>query len=185
MKKIFVCLIASSLFLACNNKKNSGKNETASAAEIAETKSELDKKMEELQQLTPYTTEQMKAILPVEINGDSATTVEAHDNMGTGFSRAAYPLNDSTSVDIVVFDCGGPAGAGIYNTQFISQISNQVDNDREYTGVVDFSGTKAIVHTDKRRNNSSLTFLSGGRLLLTLEGKNCSIDDLKKVAKEL
>lgn len=186
MKKLcFSLIIAAGLLLGCNNKnKSSQEPEMATAAEIAETKTELDKEMEKLQQLSPYTIEQMKALLPVELEGDSASSIEAYSHMGTGFAKADYALSDSTSLEVSLFDCGGVAGAGFYNAQFINQLGNQSDNEREYTKVIDFKGGKAIEHFEKNRMLSSLTY-TADRFLVILEGKGIETGDLKDKAGEL
>lgn len=187
MKKLtFPLIITASLLLACNNKnKNSQQAAMATPAEIAETRSELDKKMEELQQFSPYTIEQMKALLPVELDGDSATNIVAYTHMGTGFTKATYPLSDSTSLEVSVFDCGGVAGAGFYNAQFVNQLGNQSENAKEYTKMIDFKGEKAIEHAEKNKTFSSLTYTAADRLLVILEGKGTDADELKEKAKEL
>jgi hypothetical protein len=183
---VFSLIIASSLLLACKNRnKSSQQAAMATPAEVAETKSDLDKKMEDLQQLSPYTVPQMRALLPAELDGDSAIDAEAYTNMGTGYTRAMYHLSDSTSMEISIFDCGGVAGAGFYNAQFVNQLGNQSDNEKEYTKMIDFKGEKAIVHARKDKSFSSLMYTAAGRLLVTLEGKGIDADKLKDKAGEL
>jgi hypothetical protein len=185
-KSAFLFIFTASLLLACKNKnKNSQQAAMATPAEIAETKSELDKKTEELQQLSPYTIEQIRALLPAELDGDSAINMEAYTHMGTGFAKATYPLSDSTSLDISIFDCGGVAGAGFYNAQFVTQLGNQSENEKEYTKMIDFKGGKAIEHAEKNKTFSSLTYTAADRLLVMLEGKGIEADELKEKAKEL
>jgi hypothetical protein len=187
MKNLTLSLFfAVNLLLACNNRnKTSQGTQPATAAEIAEAKSELDKEIEELQQLTPYTIEEMKTFAPEELDGDSATSREAYSNMGTGFAQAVYPLSDSTSLELSLFDCGGVAGAGFYSRQFVDHLGNQSENDNEYTRVIDFKEGKAIEHFNKRKNFSSLTYTAADRLLVILEGKGIEPDELKDKAGEL
>ncbi|MEO5562595.1 MAG: hypothetical protein ABIR18_04150 [Chitinophagaceae bacterium] len=186
MKHLLTLIIATSFFLACNNKKVAPATETSTNAEVS-TKdiSEAQKKTEELQQLTPYTQDQMKALLPAALDDDTATILSASTNMGTGFVQAIYPLSDSTSVEINLFDCGGNAGAGIYNAQLVNQLDNQSANETEYTKAIDYNGGKAIEHFDKKSNNATLTYFTADRLLVIIEGTNTGIDEVKKIAGKL
>jgi len=61
----------------------------------------------------------------------------------------------------------------------------QSESDDEYTKTIEFNGGKAVEHLDKRNNRSTLTYLAGDRLLVTLEGKNTGIDLLKQAAGSL
>jgi hypothetical protein len=186
MKHLFAFLfIIGVLFVSCNNnKKNTQATEGAKDAQLAETSSpDWQKKIEELQQLTPYTIDQLRALLPSVLAGDSATGIETSTNMGTGFARAVYE-GDSSSLELNVFDCGGNAGAGIYQAQFINQLGIQDEGENEYTRVVDFNNGKAIEHANKETHAASLTYMHD-RLLVMLEGKNKEPGELKILAKGL
>jgi hypothetical protein len=174
------------LVIACKNSKKSkpgaeGSDTTQTAAPII---SDWQKKIEELQQLSPYTIGQMRALLPAILAGDSASSMDAGTNMGTGFARAVYPINDSATIELSLFDCGDNAGAGIYQAQFINQLDNQSETDNEYTRTIEFKGDKAIEHADKGDHTASLTYMVD-RLLVVLEGKNTGVDELKKIGKDL
>jgi hypothetical protein len=183
MKNLSICLIIIANLLACNNKNKPA--QPATPEEIAEVKSELDKEMEDLQQASPYTIQQMRDFLPADLDGDSASNKEAYSHMGTGFAQAVYPLSDSTAVELSLFDCGGVAGAGFYRRQFIDRLGDQSENENEYTRVVDFKSSKAIEQFNKRRNSSSLTYIANDRLLVTMEGKGIGVDELKDIASDL
>ena len=47
---------------------------------------------------------------------------------------------------------------------------------------IEFKGGKAVEHLDKRNNRSTLTYVAGDRLLVTLEGRNTTVDLLKQAA---
>lgn len=178
---ITVALIITSLLSSCNNrgKKTASEAPAATSAEIQEAVSEAQQKTEELQQLTAYTPEEVRDLLPAELAGDSASKLSAYTNMGTGFGTAEYHPTDSTSIELSVFDCAGSAGAGIYNTQFINQLANQSGS----TKTIEFKGGKAIEYSSK--NNSSLTWLANERLLVIAEGRNMRIEELKEIAGSL
>jgi hypothetical protein len=184
MKFTFLsAIIASCLLFACNNNTKPGKESPAVvAAETKEAAAELEKKTDALQRLTPYTMEEMKSLIPVTLNGDSAVNISSRGSMGTGFVSAEYKPSDSSSVELSIFDCAGTAGAGIYNAQYAGLLDSQND---EYIKIIGFKGGKAIEHDDRRRNNYSLSYIVHDRLLVTLDGKNVGIDELKEIAGKL
>lgn len=182
------------LVLACNNNKKPGVTVTSedgkttatiNTNELSKTADAFQKKAEELQKLSPYTLDQMKAMLPEELAGTRRSKFSANSAMGAAFAEADYKINDSTDVELKIFDCAGQAGAGIYSMQYLGMMNFESESDDEYTKSVDFKGGKAIEHLNKRNNRATLTYLAGDRLLVTLEGKNTGVNMLKKVAGEL
>ncbi|MFC0776085.1 hypothetical protein [Terrimonas alba] len=182
------------LVLACNNNKKPGVTVTSedgkttatiNTNELSKTADAFQKKAEELQKLSPYTLDQMKAMLPEELAGTRRSKFSANSAMGAAFAEADYKINDSTDLELKIFDCAGQAGAGIYSMQYLGMMNFESESDDEYTKSVDFKGGKAIEHLNKRNNRATLTYLAGDRLLVTLEGKNTGVNMLKKVAGEL
>ena len=78
MKHLFL-FAAISILIACNNNKKSGEvtvtsedgktTATIDASNVAQAADAMQKKVEELQKLSPYTLDQMKALLPEELAG--------------------------------------------------------------------------------------------------------------------
>ena len=168
------------LVLACNNNKKPGVTVTSedgkttatiNTNELSKTADAFQKKAEELQKLSPYTLDQMKAMLPEELAGTRRSKFSANSAMGAAFAEADYKINDSTDLELKIFDCAGQAGAGIYSMQYLGMMNFESESDDEYTKSVDFKGGKAIEHLNKRNNRATLTYLAGDRLLVTLEGK--------------
>ena len=184
MKHLTLCILVSISLLACNNKKKNAIPETATPAEVAEARSESEAKTEEFQQLTPYTPEQMRSLLPAEMDGDSTHNLEAGNYSGTAYVTASYQSNDSTYVVISLFDLGGPAGAGIYNNQFVNRFSEQWERGTEYRKVIDFNGGKAIEQADSKQKICVLNYVDD-RFLVQISGNNVDISDLKDKADDL
>lgn len=181
-----IIIITLFLLFACNNDKKKDKDNPGATTEASkEEASELQKKLDTLQQLTPYSPEQMESMIPAILDDDTAMHISGRNNMGTGYASADYKISDSTSLELGVFDCAGNAGAGIYNAQFAGLMDSNIDTETEYTKIIDFKGGKAIEHGDKRWNNSSLIYIANDRLLVTMEGKNISTEELKKIAAGL
>jgi cytolysin (calcineurin-like family phosphatase) len=105
--------------------------------------------------------------------------------MGAAYAEGSYPINDSTEIELKLFDCAGQAGAGIYSMQYLGMMNFQSESDDEYTKTTDFNGNRAIEHAKKDNSSASLSYLAADRLLVTLEGRNTGIDMLKKAAGSL
>ena len=195
MKHLFLLFIASVCVLtACNNNKKPGITVTSEDGkttttiqpnDLAKVSEDFQKKTEELQKLSPYTLDQMKAMLPDELAGAKRSKFSANSAMGAAYAEGEYPINDSTKLELKIFDCAGQAGAGIYSMQFLGMMNFESENDDEYTKTIEFNGAKAVEHLNKSNNRSTLTYLAGDRLLVTLEGRNTGIDFLKQAAGSL
>ena len=194
MKYFLSLAFAANIVLACNNNNKPGvtitsedgkTKATVNTNELAAASDAFQKKTEELQKLSPYTLDQIKAMLPEELAGAKRSKFSANSAMGTAFAEADYRLNDSTDLELKIFDCAGQAGAGIYSMQYLGMMNFQSESDDEYTKSIDFKSGRAIEHLNKRNNRATLTYLSGDRLLVTLEGKNTGVDLLKKVPGDL
>ncbi|HKO82412.1 MAG TPA: hypothetical protein VJU78_18510 [Chitinophagaceae bacterium] len=195
MKHLFLLFsVATCLLTACNNNKKPGitvtsddgkTTTTIQANDLVQVTEDSQKKTEELKKLSPYTLDQMKAMLPDELAGAKRSKFSANSAMGTAYAEGEYEINDSTKVELKIYDCAGEAGAGLYGMQYLAMMNFQSESDNEYTKTIDFKGGKAVEHLDKRNNHSTLTYLSGDRVLVMLEGRNTGVDMLKQVAGSL
>lgn len=196
MKTIFGLLITAALFItACNNNKpkdsvtitsENGKEQvTVDANQMQNAAEEMEKIKDELGKLTPLTADELKAIFPAEVMGTPASDIEVASAMGASTAEAKYKLNDSTDIKISIIDCAGPGGAGIYSMQYLGMLNIQQEDEDEYTKTIDFNGGKAFENCRKDRNECTLTYFSGGRLLISLEGDNVGINTLKEIVKTL
>jgi len=129
MKHAFVLFsTAVCLLTACNNNKKPGitvtsedgkSTTTIQPNDIAKVSEDFQKKTEELQKLSPYTIDQMKGLLPDELAGAKRSKFSANSAMGAAYAEGEYPINDSTEVELKIFDCACQAGAGIYSMQYL------------------------------------------------------------------
>ena len=196
MKTIVALLMASTLFItACNNNKpkdsvtitseDGTEQVTVDANQMQNAAEEMEKTKDELGKLTPLTADELKAIFPAEVMGTAVSGLEVASAMGASTAEAKYKVNDSTDIKISIIDCAGPGGAGIYSMQYLGMLNIQQEDEDEYTKTIDFNGGKAFENCRKDRNECTLTYFSGGRLLISLEGDNVGINTLKDVAKTL
>ena len=152
---------------------------------MQEAANKMKDRSEELQKLTPLSLDELKASLPEEIMGAKRDNMEATKMAGlANFSKADYKMNDSTEVELTVFDCAGTAGAGYYNMAFLG-MSFEKDNENEYTKTTDFNGDKAIESCQKKSNHCEFTFFGKDRYMVTLKGDNVGMDQLKQIAGNL
>lgn len=193
MKQISLVLVAIALLLgACNNNKPKettvitsadGKEKvTIDPNQMQNAMQDMEKQKADLEKLPPLTMDQLKALIPESLLGAKRTNFSASSAMGAGLANGEYELNDSTKITLNIYDCGGPAGAGIYSMQYMSMYNFQQESDEEYTRTIEFNGGKAFEHCEKATNDCSLTYFAGGRFMVTLEGRHVGAADLKQAA---
>ena len=155
------------------------------ASSTAPDQDAMNKKMEELKKLTPLTVDQLKGLLPEELNGIKRTSFNANSTMGFAVAEAEYRKDDSTVIKLDIYDCAGEAGAGIYGLNYWTKMNMQSESSDGYTKTFDFMGNKAVETYEKNSNQYTLTFAANDRLLVVLSGRNTGIDALKDAAKSL
>lgn len=190
MKQIVFLLLAATIGLtACNNNKSADEGpDRADKVRIDQMENaalDVEKLKEELSKLQPLGPDQLKAMIPESLMGAKRTNVEVNFSMGAGLASGEYELNDSTRISLNIYDCAGPAGAGIYSMQYLGMFNLQEENDEEYTKTIDFNGGKAFEHCEKATNDCTISYFSGGRFMVTIEGDHVGADALKQAAKGL
>ncbi len=193
MRRLSSFLIAACLLLAaCNSNKkpaddkttteNNQENTTSNTNPMMNDAANMQKRTEELQKLPPLSLDQLKALIPEELMGAKKTNYTASSAMGAGVATAEYRMNDTTDVKLMVYDCGGPGGAGIYSMQYLGMFNMESESETEYTKTINFNGGRAIEHCQKTRNDCTLSYFTGSRFLVTLEGNNVGVEALKQAA---
>ena len=122
MKSIISWLLCFILLAAC---KNSPKKDTVTITSddgkttttvdmsgVTSAMEDMQEKVEKLQKLPALTTDQLKGFLPEELGGMKRTKFSANSMMGYGTAEATYSGDDGKRVELEIFDCAGPAGAG-------------------------------------------------------------------------
>jgi hypothetical protein len=191
MKQIVFLFLAATICLtACNNNKPAepgppDRTDKIRTDAVQNAAQDMEKLKEDLIKLQPLSLDQLKAMIPESLMGAKRTNFEANSSMGAGLARGEYELNDSTQISLSIYDCAGPAGAGIYSMQYLGMYNLQEENDEEYTKTIDFNGGKAFEHCEKATNNCTLSYFSGGRFMVTLEADHVGADALKQAARGL
>jgi hypothetical protein len=196
MRQILAFLILTAVFFtACNNNKpkdnititdKDGKEKvTIDLNQPKNTGLDMIKRKEELEKLTPLTTDELTALVPGEMMGAARTDLDVNSAMGATVANADYKINDSADLKLEIVDCAGPGGAGMFGMQYINMINVNADDEEEYVRTIDFNGGKALESCRKKRNRCTIAFFSGNRFLVSLSGNDVGIDVLKDLAKGL
>lgn len=195
MKSLLLPALVCGMFItACNNKpkdtvtvtsKDGNETVTINTNAPQANAEQSQKKMEELQKLTPMTNEELKAFFPEELGGMKRSSFSVQNAMGAAGGDARYKANDTTEVKVSIFDCAGAAGAGIYSMQYLAMMNIEKEDDDEIAKTIEFNGGKAFESIKKNRNEATLTYFAKDRLMINLEGENVSIDQLKQFASSL
>ena len=192
MKKYFVPFFLFAL-ISCNNnpgkitvKSDDGKSTATVDVSSAEKSTEqMQNKAEELKKLSPLSVDQLKTLLPEELAGIKRSTYNASTAMGIAVGEAEYRKDDTSVIKLAVYDCAGETGAAYYSATYWMKMNMQSESDDGYTKTVDFMNGKAVESYEKSSNKYTLVYFGNDRVLISLEGENISLDDLKDAAKSL
>ncbi len=197
MKKIYHLLLPAILVISsCNNDKSkvttTEKNDDGTVTKtevdvkgLSSKADEMTEKMEALKTMKPLTIEEMRALLPETFDGVKQTNYNASATMGYTIVAVDYEKDSKNELKVQLYDCAGEMGASFYASAFWTTMNFQQENDEGYTKTVDFMNGKAIEAYKKDRNESTLTYVVGDRLMVILEGKNMNPEELKAAAQKL
>jgi hypothetical protein len=196
MRLLLFALFAAASLAACNNNKGkiaikdekgntTGTIDVSSLDKIAKTAEQNNDKVEELKKLTPLSLDQLKALMPAEFMGMKRSSFNANSMMGAAACDARYKSEDGKELKLSIFDCAGEAGAGIYSMRYWTLWNFQQEDDNGYQKTVDFNGGKAIEKYSKYNDEYGLTYMSGDRFLVNVEGEKTGLDMVKQAANSL
>lgn len=146
---------------------------------------EMTKKVEELKKLAPLSLDQLKSLLPEELNGMKRTNYNTQNTMGYAVAQGEYQGEGDKNLSVVIYDCAGEAGSGMYSITYWGAMNFQQDSEKEYTKTIDFNGAKAIENYKKDANISTLTYVGHDRLVVVLTGNKMEPSAVKDAAKQL
>jgi hypothetical protein len=197
MKKQLLLLFACiALLVACNNAANKQdadakadeKTESSDAAtssgSTANAASDVEKRVDELKKIPPVSNETLKSFFPEEVMGMKRSSFNVTNAMGYAMGTAEYRKDDTTRYSVGIYDCAGEAGAGFYSMSWLSMMNIEREDDNGYEKTVSFKGGKAFEAYDKNSHEHRLSYLTGDRFWVTVEG-NEGLDNLKTFADRL
>ncbi len=196
MKQVLAVLLASgtmAITASCNNRKpgdvtvtsDNGTKTTVNVNEMAQAATKANDKSAELAKLKPYTTDEIKALFPEELNGAKRTSYSANTAIGAVMANAEYKINDTSSYELTVIDCAGEAGAGAYGMQYMTMMNAETESETEYSKTIDFQGGRAYESLQKTDNDGSLIWMAKERLMVTLKGTHTGLEPVKQIAGSL
>jgi hypothetical protein len=188
MKQILLVAMVSLFFTACNSDKEpAGKaeNKDATVKSMTAPVDEKEKKTEELKKAPQLTIEQMRVLLPHELDSAKEKNYLASTQFGYGIASANYPKSKSRVIKVTLYDCAGEMGSVNYFENYWNKLNIQSQTENEFIRTVDFGGGKAVETYKKDLNLSTFTFVVRDRLVIVMEGKNISSEQLEEAAKKL
>jgi hypothetical protein len=188
MKRFLIVTIVSLVFAACSGDKKSGDKIEAKDVAIKSMTSPVDereKKTEDLKKAPQLTIEQMRILLPHELDSATEKNYLASTQFGYGLASAEYPKSKSRVIKVTLYDCSGEMGAANYFENYWNKLNVHNLTENEFIRTVDFEDGKAVETYKKDLNLSTFTFVVRDRLVIVMEGKNISSDQLEEAAKKL
>lgn len=186
MKQFLLMTLASVFFIACSEKKPVAENKEPAVKSMSVAPvDEKDKKIEELKKAPQLTLEQMRVLLPQELDSAKEKNYLASTQFGYGLASIEYPKTKSRGIKVTLYDCAGELGSANYFENYWNHLNVQNQTDNEFTRTIEFEGLKAIETYKKDMNLSTLTFVVRDRLVIVMEGKNMKPEELQSAAKKL
>jgi hypothetical protein len=144
----------------------------------------MQKKIDELKKMPGLTTDQIKAMIPSELNGMKRSSFGAYNYGGYGVGTAEYKGDEGKELRLTITDVAGEAGAGFYSMMYWGWNMEQED-ENGYQKTTTFNGNKAIEKHEKGNDKYTLIYPASDRLLVTLEGEKIGLDAVKSAANSL
>jgi hypothetical protein len=192
MKCIHIFLACVILFSACkNDNKAAVEKKTDVQATAADVKGmtsaadERNQRIDRLKKMPELSLEQLSSFLPQVIDSVKKTNYNASSTVGYSFAAADYVKNKNTRLQVNIYDCSGEGGSTWFSTTYLDALNVNKENDEEYTKTIDMSGTPAIETYNRKRNQSTLTYVVKDQVMIILAGRNMKPDELKEAAKEI
>jgi len=187
MRQFLLTALLSFAFVSCgSNKKTEAEDKEATVKSMTAVPiDEKEKKTEELKKAPQLTLEQMRTLLPHELDSAKEKNYQASTQFGYGLATAEYPKTKTKAMKITLYDCAGEQGFVNYFENYWNHLNAQNKTETEFMKTIDFEGGKAIETYKKDMNLSTLTFVIRDRLVIVMEGKNMSPEELEAAAKKL
>ncbi|MDN3723251.1 hypothetical protein QRD02_02560 [Aequorivita sp. SDUM287046] len=194
MKKFVLALFVFSASISCKDNPVSKKiretRETVSnTTNAVEEMNKMQDDIQELQETTPLTNDQLKQWLPVEVNGMKRISFKAGQAgmMGIASIEATYANEDkSKKFSIHVIDGAGQVGAAA--TAGLRMLMSQDFEEETETGsrkTITKNGTKAIEEYRSGNNNSTIQLMKKNRFYLEAKGNNMDLDETWDAVEEI
>jgi len=186
MKQLLLMILLSFAFVSCGSKKTDSENKEATVKSMTTPPvDEKEKKTEELKKASQLTLEQMRTLLPHELDSAKEKNFQASTQFGYGLAAAEYPKTKTKGIKVTLYDCAGELGSANYFENYWNHLNAENQTESEFKKTIDFEGGKAIETYKKDMHLSTITFVIRDRLVIVMEGKNMAPEELEVAAKQL
>ncbi len=174
------------LLIACESKSSSSSTDKDSAqVKAMSTVDERTSKKEALEKLTPYGLNEMQALMPKEIEGMPQRNFNYSMQWSYAYATADYNKTKALGVTLAIYDCAGKEGSEYYLNNFYDKLSQSRQDSVEYIKSVDLMGGKAIESYNEEVNYATLKYMANNRILVVIQGKKMTPEELIKMAQKL
>lgn len=192
---ILIVLATTMVFTSCNLRSKVENIASKDSTESIESDNPADavrKAMESLggdgKAAEPVNHRDLMDLLKERVRGFERKNYESQNAGAMGFNistaEASYETSDGKKIKASIADTGG---LGLAMMSMAAWTSFSVDKENqdgwERTGT--FEGHKSYEKYNKSRNSSELALIVENRFIVTLNGSNCDMNDLKKFAEDI
>lgn len=136
----------------------------------------------------PVNHRELRDMLKENIRGFERKDYESQTSGAMGFNfstaEANYETSDDKRIKVTIADTGG-LGLAMMSMAAWSSLSIDKENQDGWERTGKYEGYKSYEKYDKSRNSSELALIVENRFIVTLDGNNCDMKDLKKFADDL
>jgi hypothetical protein len=187
MKRLLLLAFVSLIFIACGrDKKPPPDNKDAQVKSMTSAPvDEREKRTEELKKAPQLTLEQMRMLMPTELDSAKERNYLASTQFGYGLASVEYPKGKGRGLKVSLYDCAGEMGYPNYFENYWNHLNVATQSDNEFMKTIDFQGGKAVETYKKDMNLTTLTFVIRNRLVIMVEGKNMTPQEVEAAASKL
>ncbi len=175
------------IFSACGGKKEETeekKNTISAFKELADKAEEMSKK----EAVDPVSFQELKELLPSELAGIPRTEAQGESNGTMGFkisvAKGKYKEGDR-SMDVDIMDLGGVGGFAIAGLAAWTLAESERETESGYERTIKLDGHKGFEKYDNTAKNGELKLFLNERFLVSLEGENLSMDEIKSAFRQM
>jgi hypothetical protein len=185
MKRNLLLITLFVFFFSCSEKSDKKADEQAQVKSVNTVADPKKQKLERLRSMAAMDLEELKSLLPLEVNGIKRTNLSVSSALGYGMAHADYENKTKTDFRVTLYDCSGATGAGLYESIFLNRLNQPKNNEEVTVKTIDFKGEKAIEKMDGKTKTHTLTFLTNERVLVIVSGRNVDTEAMMESVQKL
>lgn len=203
LRYLLIGLLASVVLFSCGGNKSSKeasdeKSTSLSEAvsglkaldKLADSAEDVEKIQKELEAKTPLSNDEMKTLVPEELDGMKrrSFTVGSPLAVGMNMAEATYAKEEQEAVSLSILDGAGETGAGIVSLALMSlSMDREEQTESGFSKTTKIGGNRATVKENKGEGwvESELTTVISNRYIITLSSRTLELKDLEKAFQTL